>query len=156
MFLDALHLNAKQVFASFDEDGDGKIDYDEFLGMLKELGINITDAKALKYFRRIDADGSCSININEFRIALFALDPQSGSFCGFSPSTLLTPMDAFEVFDKDGSGSINEDELFFALQYLGIKVAIQTPSMSLSFGTGLILQRSYNRDIHAAMTYDYR
>ncbi len=127
MFLYALHLNVKQVFASFDEDGDGKIGYDEFLGILKELGINITDAKALKYFRRIDTDGSCAININELRTALFALDPLSGSFCGFSPSTLLTPVDAFEMFDKDGSGSIDEDELFFALQHLGIKVAIQTP-----------------------------
>ncbi len=133
IFLSTLPLTVKQVFASFDKDGDGKIGYDEFIGMRKDFGINITDAKALKYFKKIDSDGSHAIDRNEFRIALFALDPQSGrSSCGFSPSTLLNPTDAFEMFDKDGSGSIDEDELFFVLQYLGIKVTIQAaPSMSL-------------------------
>ncbi len=120
-------LNAKQVFVSFDKDGDGKISFDEFYGMLKELGVDITSAKALKYFKRIDSDQSSAIDIHEFRIGLFALNPQSGSSCGFSPSNLLTPMDAFEMFDKDGSGSIDEDELFFVLKYLGIKVVIPIP-----------------------------
>ncbi len=141
MISHALHLYIKQVFASFDEDGDGKIGYDEFLGVLKELGINIADAKALKCFRKIAANRSLAIDINEFRIALFALDPESGSFRGVSPNTLLTPMEAFAMFDKDSSGSIDGDELFFALQHLGIKVAIRTTSsMPLSLRTGFSSQ----------------
>lgn len=53
--------------------------------------------KALRYFRMCDHDGSGEIDIEEFKVALFATDPDSGNPLGFAPSSLLTPLDAFEV-----------------------------------------------------------
>lgn len=53
--------------------------------------------KALKYFRMCDPDGSGEIDLEEFKVALFAVDPDSGNPVGFTPNALLTPLDAFEV-----------------------------------------------------------
>ena len=39
------------------------------------LGVKIPDAKALRYFRICDTDGSGEIDIDEFRVALFICDP---------------------------------------------------------------------------------
>lgn len=44
-----------------------------------------------------DPDGSGEIDFEEFKVALFAVDPDSGNPVGFAPSALLSPLDAFEV-----------------------------------------------------------
>ena len=44
-----------------------------------------------------DPDGSGEIDFEEFKVALFAVDPDSGNPVGFSPNALLSPLDAFEV-----------------------------------------------------------
>ena len=67
-------------------------------------------------------DGSGEIDLDEFRIALFAVDPNSGNSIGFNPNMLLTPADAFEMFDDDGSGEIGMDEFSDVLEYLGMEV----------------------------------
>ena len=59
---------------------------------------------------------------NGTQIALFALDPTTGNTLGFKPSSFLMPLDAFEMFDTDKSGSIDEDEFAFCLEYLGVPV----------------------------------
>ena len=46
--------SVEEVFERFDEDKSGFIDFDEFKLMLPELGVNISEAKALKYFRQCD------------------------------------------------------------------------------------------------------
>ncbi|GLE06895.1 hypothetical protein PINS_up016564 [Pythium insidiosum] len=47
-------------------------------------------------------------------MAMFAVDPVSGNTLGFAPSNLLAPRDAFDLFDEDGTGQI--DELEFAVR----------------------------------------
>ena len=51
-----------------------------------------------------DPDGSGEIDFEEFKVALFAVDPDSGNPVGFTPSALLSPFDAFEVSSVDGPG----------------------------------------------------
>lgn len=53
--------------------------------------------KALKYFRMCDTDGSGEVDFDEFKVALFAFDPDNGNPVGFTPNALLAPLDAFEV-----------------------------------------------------------
>ena len=67
--------------------------------MLPQLGVQMNEAKALKYFNMCDTDGGGDIDLDEFKSALFAVDPNSGNTTGFQPSVLLTPQDAFELFD---------------------------------------------------------
>lgn len=111
-----------EVFAEFDTDGSGSIDFDEFKAMLPALGFNISEAKALKYFRVCDEDNSGGIDIDEFTMTLYTIDPVSGNTLGFTPSKLLMPQDAFEMFDADRSGFIDEDEFAFTLDYMGMEV----------------------------------
>jgi hypothetical protein len=46
----------------------------------------------------------------------------SGNPTGFRPSELVGPRDVFDMFDEDRSGQMDEDEFYFALDFLGIKV----------------------------------
>lgn len=119
-------VDPKQVFEKYDTDGSGKISWEEFTSMLPDLGINISEAKAKKYFSLCDTDGSCLIDFDEFQVALYICDPITGNNLGFEPHSLLSPQDAFEMFDKDGNGKLDEDEFFYLLQYMGLEVDDQT------------------------------
>ena len=88
-------MTAEEVFAEFDTDGSGAIDWAEFKAMLPQLGVAMNEAKALKYFNMCDTDGGGDIGLEEFRSALFAVDPNGGNSTGFRPSVLLTPQDSF-------------------------------------------------------------
>lgn len=107
-----------EIFDLFDDDSSGLIDYHEFRKMLPYLEIEISDAKAYRYFRICDTDGSGQIDVDEFKVALFICDPTSGNPVGFIPNKFLTPSDAFEMFDDDGSGFLDEDEFYYGLEYL--------------------------------------
>jgi hypothetical protein len=118
-------MTAVDIFLLFDEDDSGLISFEEFRKLLPYLDIAISDAKAFRYFRMCDSDGSGEIDIDEFQVALFMCDPvrnscsrsivlaysghrynalpqTSGNPVGFQPSQNLTPMDAFEMFDEVG------------------------------------------------------
>ena len=114
-------MTALDIFILFDEDDSGLIDFEEFRKMLPFLSVNIPDAKAFRYFRLCDTDGSGEIDIDEFNVALFACDPTSGNPVGFQPQPFLTPMDAFEMFDEDQSGYLDEDEYRYAMEYLKVE-----------------------------------
>ena len=78
----------EEVFARFDEDNSGFIDFEEFRNMLPHLNVNLSEAKALKYFRQCDTDNSGEIGLEELRVALFMTDPNSGNSVGFKPSSM--------------------------------------------------------------------
>lgn len=117
--------SAKHLFAMFDEDGSGQIEFDEFKQMLPLLGLHLDTAKALKYFRLVDTDNSGAISLKELKEAMFIIDPSMGNPIGFKPSSRLGPEDAFALFDKDNSGGLDEDEFVFALEYLGYKFDLE-------------------------------
>ncbi|KAE9246531.1 hypothetical protein PF004_g4752 [Phytophthora fragariae] len=116
-------LSPEELFKKYDTDGSGNISASEFLAMLPDLGISISAAKAMRIFRRCDTDGGGEIDLTEFKMAMFAVDPVSGNSLGFSPSTLLGPRDAFELFDEDGTGQIDELEFADVLEYFGMDVS---------------------------------
>lgn len=122
--------DTKAIFDKYDTDGSGLISFDEFRDMLPEFGINISLPKMRKYFRFCDSDDSGEIDLEEFRVSLFLSDPQ-GNPMGFSPNSLLSPKDAFDMFDSDQSGKLDEDEFFFLLQYLEVNVVSLNTLMSV-------------------------
>ena len=81
-------MSMLDIFLLFDEDDSGLISYEEFRRMLPFLGIEISDAKALRYFRMCDSNNSGEIDIDEFKVALFTSDPVS--------PVLLSPHCLFE------------------------------------------------------------
>jgi Ca2+-binding EF-hand superfamily protein len=52
---------------------------DVIMSRLPFLGVNIPDAKALRYFKICDTDGSGEIDVDEFKVALFICDPVTGT-----------------------------------------------------------------------------
>jgi len=109
---------AKELFAKYDKDNSGKISLEEFQLLLPDIGIELTTSKSIEYFNLCDADGSGEIDFDEFKVCLFLeLNP-----FGFNPGKILRPKDAFLLFDKDQSGTLDEIEFHFVLKYLGIDI----------------------------------
>lgn len=119
-------MNPKALFDKYDTDGSGKISFDEFQVMLPSLGVKISTPRMAKYFKTCDTDQSGEIDFEEFKVALYVCDPDSGNPLGFSPHGLVTPQDAFEYLDKDGSGRLDEDEFHYLLEYLELDVSDET------------------------------
>ena len=111
----------EEIFEEFDTDDSGYIDEEEFLAMIDALQLKLPEAKALKFFQHSDKNGSGEIDLEEFRSVLFVCDPTSGNTLGFTPDEFLSPHDAFNKFDVDGSGTIDEDEFADILEYMNIE-----------------------------------
>mmetsp|Transcript_32208 Transcript_32208/g.51257 ORF Transcript_32208/g.51257 Transcript_32208/m.51257 type:complete len:1524 (+) Transcript_32208:142-4713(+) len=118
---DIVKKNPDQIFLETDTDHSGLIEMDEFLVMLPQLGIDMTEAKALRYFKDLDVKGTGALDYDEFRAALYACDPTSGNTIGFQPSSYLSPKDAFKMFDN-GTGQITDDDMSDVLDYLGFQI----------------------------------
>mmetsp|Transcript_28555 Transcript_28555/g.36926 ORF Transcript_28555/g.36926 Transcript_28555/m.36926 type:complete len:1227 (+) Transcript_28555:37-3717(+) len=138
-------MTPEEVFAEFDTDSSGAIDWAEFKTMLPQLGVQMNEAKALKYFNMADTDGGGDIDLDEFQSALFAINPNTGNTTGFQPSILLTPQDAFELFDVDRSGNIDEDEFAFVMEYMNVKLDGTKQEALFS---------KYDKDRSGSITYD--
>ena len=80
-----------------------QIDKDEFKTGLAEWGVSLTSAETATLMTYVDADGSGTINIDEFLVALRG---------GLSKNWLPVVQAAFKKFDKDGSGQITKKDLY--------------------------------------------
>ena len=133
----------RTLFDSYDVDSDGVISLDEFRLMLPQLGLHVSPAKSLSFFRHYDADNSGGIDYDELLALLFACNSNENP-AGFAPSERLAPKDAFCIFDQDRSGAIDEDEFFYLLQYMGI---------DSDEGTRERVFAKYDRDKNGTISY---
>ncbi len=117
---------AKEVFERYDCDGSGTITLSEFQKILPDLGIHLSLPKSIEYFRLCDENNNGEIDFEEFKAALYVCDSEELNPSGFNPGSLLRPQDAFDMFDKDSSGRLDEDEFHFVMKFLGIDVDEQT------------------------------
>ena len=92
-----------KVFRALDENGDGRLSKDEILGGYeKEFGKPISKEEVDKIYAQVDIDNSGLIDYSEFVVA------------SMNSQNLLTNeklRSAFNMFDKDGSGSISAEEI---------------------------------------------
>ena len=97
----------------FDKDGDGTITTKELGTVMKTLGQNATDAELSDMINEVDADGSGTIEFQEF-LVLMARKMKDAD----NEEELLEP---FKVFDKENKGFITANELKEVLKNLGEK-----------------------------------
>jgi Ca2+-binding EF-hand superfamily protein len=117
-FISSLPID--NLFKTFDLDGSGAIDFDEFSKMLPQINIHIPEAQALKFFAACDSDGSGEIDQEEFCVCLIAATNAVNRGSNNENHTVLTPLDAFQLFDEDGSNSIDFTEFNALCDYCGL------------------------------------
>lgn len=98
-----------------DKDGDGTITSSELGAVMRSLGQQPTEAALKQMISEVDADGSGTIDFAEF-LTLMSRKMKSAD----SQAEIL---EAFKVFDKDGSGKISADELRQVMNNLGEKLS---------------------------------
>ncbi|KAL2167127.1 hypothetical protein VTG60DRAFT_1681 [Thermothelomyces hinnuleus] len=101
----------KQVFEIFDKDGTGDITADELGQVMRELGLNPSEAELRDLVSEVDINNDGVISFEEF-LALMSQTVKE-------VDTEQELLNAFKVFDKDGSGTISSDELRNVLKSLG-------------------------------------
>ena len=93
----------RKVFQAMDANGDGRLSKEELYNYyVKELGEEEAEEEAKRIMNEVDTDNSGFVDYSEFIKA--ALDSKTIANAGFLKR-------AFDVFDKDGSGSISASEL---------------------------------------------
>ncbi|KIW82217.1 hypothetical protein Z517_05244 [Fonsecaea pedrosoi CBS 271.37] len=101
----------KDVFALFDKDGSGTITAQELGEIMKSLGQNPSDSELQDMINEVDVDRSGSIDFEEF-LKMMSTTVKAQDFAHETRA-------AFNVFDKDGSGTISADELRQVMKSLG-------------------------------------
>ncbi|KAK4244975.1 hypothetical protein C7999DRAFT_34687 [Corynascus novoguineensis] len=101
----------KQVFEIFDKDGTGDITADELGQVMRELGLNPTEAELRDLVNEVDVNNDGVISFEEF-LGLMSQTVKERD-------TEQELLEAFQVFDKDGSGTISSEELRNVLKSLG-------------------------------------
>ncbi|KAM5556195.1 calmodulin [Rosa sericea] len=104
----------KEAFSLFDKDGDGSITTKELGTVMRSLGQNPTEEELQDMINQVDADGSGTIECQEF------LDLMAKKIKGTDSDEQLK--EAFRVFDKDQNGFISAAELRHVLTNLGEKL----------------------------------
>jgi calcium-dependent protein kinase len=93
----------RKVFQAMDSNGDGKLSKEELFNYYsKEMGPEQAEDEVKRIMNEVDSDNSGFVDYTEFIKA--TLDSKTIASAGFLKR-------AFDVFDKDGSGTISASEL---------------------------------------------
>ncbi|KAI9487785.1 MAG: hypothetical protein EXX96DRAFT_535916 [Benjaminiella poitrasii] len=119
-----------ELFTSFDKDNDGKISHSELEEMLQSAGVDSSPFSPMfnkkgasdeqRQLQRQAQQMDGSLDFEEFAKLMRPTlsDPHRLT------SKQLELKEAFEVFDKDGDGFINEHELQAMMEKLGDKISL--------------------------------
>ena len=104
----------KEAFSSFDKDGDGTIATKELGTVMRSLGQYPTEAELQDMINELDTDGNGTIDFPEF-LTMMARKKKD-------TDTEEKIIEAFSVFDKDGSRFISAAEFRYVMTDLGEKL----------------------------------
>lgn len=94
-------MELREVFRSFDEDGNGFIEFDELKGALQKMGQDPTDEQVQDMMNELDLNGDGMISFEEFL--------HMNASHNVDPAEELRQ--AFQDFDTSGTGCIPIHEL---------------------------------------------
>ena len=103
------------LFVAYDDDDSGELDEGEVRELVEQLGMTLTDQEARNLFKVMDADGGGSVDFKEF--ATVILHQQNQRSGNVDYAKLADKM--FDIFDKDKTGQIDQDEVLEQMQRMG-------------------------------------
>lgn len=95
--------NYREAFANYDKNGDGTIDENELMYVMRSLGENPSEDQMAYIMHEMDTDANGVIDFEEFLIAM-----AERRLMYDSTEDLRK---AFEVFDQNGDGTVSSEEL---------------------------------------------
>ncbi|XP_007901987.1 calmodulin-beta-like [Callorhinchus milii] len=104
-----------RAFRLFDKDGDGIITTDELGAVMKSLGLTPREAELRAMVRRLDADGSGTVELPEF-LEVMARKLKADE-------RVNEIRESFRVLDRDGNGFITPTELRHVMANLGKRLS---------------------------------
>ena len=105
----------KEAFALFDKNGDGTITVAELGVVMNNLGQNPTPTELQDMINEVDVDGNGTLEFEEFCQLMARQTKETGQEDELK--------ERFKLFDRDGNGFIDRDELRTVMQQLGEKLS---------------------------------
>ena len=105
----------REEFALFDEDGSNTIDIKELGNVVRSLGFAPTEEQLAAWMAEFDANGDGVLGIDEFLRLMSVKQP--------ARITEAQSVEAFKIFDQDGSGKLALAELRSNLVTMGEKLS---------------------------------
>jgi len=131
---DTLRGKTEAVFRDIDTDGSGTIDLKELKAAVEKFGLELSDEAIGSMMSEADSDENGSIDMDEFHGLMEMHLARTGLVAFVSAKddsavdgdTLRDKTDAvFRDIDTDGSGSVDFDELKYAMWKSGLKLSDQ-------------------------------
>ena len=107
----------KEAFSLFDKSGDGTITTKDLGTVIRALGKNPTEAELQDIINEVDPNGDGTVDFPAF-LTIMARKMKD-------TDTEEDIIEAFRVFDKDGSGVISAAELRHVMTNLGEKLTVR-------------------------------
>ena len=105
----------REAFALFDKNGDGTITVVELGTVMRNLGNNPTDSELQDMINEVDADGNGTLEFDEFCNLMARQMKETNQEEELKQR--------FKLFDKDGTGFVDREELRDVMQQLGEKLS---------------------------------
>ena len=144
--IDILHDNnrtneLKITFEIFDKDFDGFINIEEFGYVMMSLGYELSETELQDMMKEVMKDELNRINFEQFMLIM--------NKRGKDTDIVEEYIEAFRVFDREGNGTLNKEELRLIMIALGDKVVPEELDIMLRDadvnGDGLIEYRKFVR-----------